>query len=162
MKILLSSSDTVGACRGFMCGRLGENPSSLKKGSTIDKLLARVRACRKAGTAVDIGGGTASGGGHRRLQAGKPYTGSSCSRSILPHRIADYNAACCPQGATSCPKGMPLKCTAECALVYDPFYAACKQNFPRASQKNMKSLLGMCGKVPTAPVAAALKKSHCK
>lgn len=140
-----------------MCGRLAEDSSNLKKGSSLDKLLARVRLCRKAGTQVSLDGG---GSGHRRrMQTG--YTGSSCSRKILPHRIADYNAACCPHGATSCPNGMPKSCSAECAAVYDPFYAACKKNFPKSSKKNMQTLLGMCAKVPTAPIAGARPHIAC-
>ena len=146
---------------GFMCGRVMESASTLKTGSSLDKLLAKVRQCRSAGFTVNLGKVPSGGGvgGHRRLQ--DVYTGSSCSSKILPHRIQAFEAACCPNGNKDCPGGVPKKCTAECAVVYDPFYSACKKNFPRRSQKNMIKVLKECAAIPTAPVAKAIKASGC-
>lgn len=74
--------------------------------------------------------------------AGADGGGHECEADLLA-LTDEFNAACCGHGA-SCDSGVPGRCDAGCAEIWDPFYARCRQ-FVDTTLTELDAFTRLCG-----------------
>ena len=119
-------------------------------------LMQQVAALRAKGCKVSLDNGRDIGHRrhHRRLQSGK------CGKAVLSQRFLAFEAACCPTNDPTCKRGIPIQCSAECALVYFPFYDDCSPELARSPEekRKMASMLAKCVQVRNRRFATRSKE----
>jgi len=110
----------------------------------VETLLGRAKELRDAGCTVDLSAvdKAKQAGHHRRrtqISIGLKNAGKCGSIAVLQKRINEVNTVCCKE-RKHCPKGFPLVCDVECALLFDPFFRDCRSIIMGNDEKMAQTL----------------------